>query len=198
MILALRRTEKSRDGKATIGDLFVDGVHECFVLEDTVREVSGRPVASWKVSGQTAIPAGTYRIVIDRSPLFSLRVSKKFKASLDIYTPHLLDVSGYSGIRIHPGVRAEDTEGCLCPGRTHTPGEALVGESRLAMTALLPKLERALGIERVSPPDPRMAEFLRHWAWGYKEIRKPEEVWITITNEFPDDAFFAPSTTSQE
>lgn len=199
MDLLIRR--KERAGDSTISDLYVDMVRECYVLEDVVREPdTGRPtdpsqlnawVASWKIPGQTAIPTGTYQVIIDRSPLFSQRATKNFfskyndhSVHIDIYTPHLLEVPGYAGIRIHPGVRALDTEGCLCPGRIHTVGEALVGESRLAMVPLLSKIEQALGMQRVDPPDSRMVEFLRHWAWGYKQVSTHDKVEITIESDF--------------
>ena len=41
---------------STIGELSVDGAFECFTLEDVVRPV--------KIKGMTAIPAGSYEIVV--------------------------------------------------------------------------------------------------------------------------------------
>jgi hypothetical protein len=46
----------------TLGDLSMDGDHVCFTLEDVVREV--------KIPGETAIPAGTYEVIITRSARF--------------------------------------------------------------------------------------------------------------------------------
>ena len=56
-----------RDPDVTIGSLSIDGDFECWVLEDTVREVPGQPVAAWKVHGKTAIPFGTYDVTISPS-----------------------------------------------------------------------------------------------------------------------------------
>jgi hypothetical protein len=115
---------------ATIGRLFVDDVFECFILEDAIREQPGKPVALWKVKGRTAIPAGTYAVVITESA--------RFRRPL----PLLVDVPGFSGIRIHSGNTHEDTEGCLIPGRAR--GVATVKESGVAFRALFAKLEAAI------------------------------------------------------
>ena len=73
MELLLKR-RPSQNG-ATIGALYIlvggDALHECYTLEDEVREVEGEPVEKWKVPGETAIPEGKYRVVIEKSPRFS-------------------------------------------------------------------------------------------------------------------------------
>ena len=53
-----------------------------------------------------------------------------------------IDVPGFSGIRIHPGNRPGDTDGCLLPGQTRQPSS--VGNSVLACGALQMKLSAAL------------------------------------------------------
>lgn len=119
----------------TIGRLyFPDGV-ECFTLEDPVREVVGQPVETWKIYGETAIPRGRYRVVRDWS--------NRFKRIL----PRLLAVPGFSGIRIHPGNTAEDTEGCILVGETR--GADHVYRSRIAMAAVDRALIEALKVEEV-------------------------------------------------
>lgn len=114
---------------ATMGSLYINGVWECWCLEDVLREVPGRPVAEWKVPGQTAIPAGRYRITVTHSPRFGRPM------------PLLHDVPGFSGVRIHAGNTATDTEGCILPGRSR--GRASVYESRMAYEALLAKIRIA-------------------------------------------------------
>jgi len=118
------------DDESTLGELFIDGAEECFVLEDAVREVPDKPVEEWKVAGKTAIPYGTYKLIINHS--------QRFNRDL----PLLLDVPGFSGVRIHPGNTAIDTEACLLVGRRR--GEDFVGESRAAFGLLYPKLVAAL------------------------------------------------------
>jgi len=52
--------------KTTIGDLFIDGQWRMFILEDTVRDPngSGNLDEEEKVYGETAIPYGTYEVLI--------------------------------------------------------------------------------------------------------------------------------------
>lgn len=108
----------------TIGSLFVDGKLECYTLEDITRP------AGVKVYGKTAIPTGTYNLVVTPS--------NRFKRDL----PLVEKVPGFEGIRIHPGNTAADTEGCILVGK----GKAAdaVTHSREAFDALFRKIREAL------------------------------------------------------
>lgn len=110
------------DPDVTIGELTIGGKHICWTCEDPEREVAGMPVEQWKIPGQTAIPRGSYRVVLTYSP--------RFQVSL----PLLEDVPGFAGIRIHPGNDAGDTDGCILPGLERRPNG--VGQSRLAYIEL--------------------------------------------------------------
>lgn len=114
----------------TAGEMFLDGVHECFVLEDVQREVAGQPVETWKIAGRTAIPRGRYQVVID----FSNRFQRQM--------PHILNVPGFTGVRIHSGNTAEQTEGCVLVGKMKQ--ENLILKSRDAFNEFFPKLQAAL------------------------------------------------------
>lgn len=128
--------------RATIGELTWDGEHLCWILEDVVREVPGQPVESWKVRGETAIPQGRYRVVIDRSERFSKEASKKAGKPTNIFLMRLLDVPGFEGIRIHAGNSHLDTEGCLLTGRKFS--ESVVLESRLALREVQNQVQLSL------------------------------------------------------
>lgn len=128
--MRLRLVREPSAGGATIGALYVNGVFECWSLEDVIREVPGQPVAEWKVATKTAIPAGVYRVIIT--------FSNRFKRLL----PLLVNVSGFSGIRIHPGNTAADTDGCVLVGQDRGP--ARVGVSRVAFEVLMEKLVPAV------------------------------------------------------
>lgn len=136
MRLHLKRQESQRG--ATPGDLFIDDSWACHTLEDEVREVSGQPVASWKVAGKTAIPRGEYPLVIDWSNRFQK------------YLPRLLDVEGFTGIRIHAGNTTAHTDGCILVGLARTNNiPDFLGDSRRAMALLIPRLATALDAGQV-------------------------------------------------
>lgn len=137
MLLVLNR--KVSEEYSTIGELLINGVHQCWICEDVIREPKERPtdegksqfeymnemvewVKTWKVMSKTAIPSGTYRIIIT--------YSQRFKKLL----PILVNVPGFTGIRIHPGNDAVDTDGCLLPGITEDNGK--VWNSRVAFEEL--------------------------------------------------------------
>lgn len=115
---------------ATIGELFLDGVFQCYTLEDPVREVQGEPVSAWKIQNKTAIPRGRYKIVLHNSPHFGCVL------------PMLVGVPGYDYVLIHWGNTAIDTDGCILVGQTKEAN--LIYKSRDAFKALFPKIQSAL------------------------------------------------------
>lgn len=112
MKLTLKRNFKGPD--YTIGKLYIDGHYFCDTLEDTVRP------AGQKIAGKTAIPAGDYKVIKSYSP--------RFKKIL----PEILDVPGFSGVRIHAGNTAKDTDGCLLLGLNKTKGAVLDSQTTMA------------------------------------------------------------------
>jgi hypothetical protein len=117
-------TRRFCNADCTIGELTIDGQFQCYTLEDQVR-ADDAP----KVFGQTAIPYGKYDLVITWSPHFQRDL------------PLVVDVPGFSGIRIHPGNTAADTEGCLLLGLGHSNGA--ITDSRLAFEAAFAKIQSA-------------------------------------------------------
>ena len=121
--MELKLIRKTFTPESTIGELYVDGKFECFILEDTVRE------HGVKVPGETAIPYGKYTVIITFSPKFNR------------YLPLLLNVPNFSGIRIHSGNTSKDTLGCLITGSAES--QDMVVRSRDAFNKLYPKLSYA-------------------------------------------------------
>ena len=68
----------------TVGKMYIDNIYECYTLEDVVRTGA-------KVNGQTAIPTGTYNVIINHS--------NRFNRDL----PLLENVPNFTGVRIHSG-----------------------------------------------------------------------------------------------
>ena len=109
----------------TIGELSVNNNYVCDTLEDKVR-VDGE-----KVYAKTAIPTGTYTLV--------LSYSNRFKKVM----PEILNVPNFSGIRIHCGNSSKDTEGCLLVGKWDGKTENWISDSKNSYNKLYPLLEEA-------------------------------------------------------
>lgn len=109
----------------TVGRLYVDGELFCNTLEDRVRDLNKEE----KVYGQTAIPAGRYKVVFNWSPKFGRNL------------PRLLDVPHFEGILIHPGNTAADSAGCILVGKNTQIGR--LTESRNTSDMLNEKIESA-------------------------------------------------------
>ena len=99
----------------TIGRLYIDGEYFCDTCEDKVRDTNKNGVfdEEKKVYGETAIPYGTYTII--------LSMSNRFKRVL----PLLLDVPDFDGIRIHSGNTSKDSLGCILVGENKQVGKVM-------------------------------------------------------------------------
>ena len=119
----------------TIGKIYIDGEYFCDTLEDKVRDLNKNGVFDGdekKVYGETAIPYGTYKVILSYSPKFN-RIF-----------PELLDVPCFTGIRIHRGNTEKDTAGCLLVGENKVRGKVL--NSTYWEKKLIEKLEGKNGI----------------------------------------------------
>lgn len=128
MVIEVKR--KTFTNLSTVGEMWVDGEFECYTLEDEMREIEGVPVTQWKVQDKTAIPVGTYDVIIDHSARFQRLM------------PHVLDVPGFTGIRIHSGNTDKDTDGCILLGQEKTSD--FIGHSKLAFDSFFLQLQDAL------------------------------------------------------
>ena len=123
--IALRQTY-------TIGKLYIDDVYFCDTIEDTVRDINKNGKfdnGEKKIHSKTAIPYGIYEIKWTYSPRF-----KK-------YTPQLMNVPSFEGIRIHAGNTSADTEGCLILGENKQVGKVL--NSRATINKFYPIIKEA-------------------------------------------------------
>lgn len=103
---------------STIGKMLIDGAFFCYTLEDTIRDT--------KIAGETAIPYGTYKVIVN--------MSNRFKRLM----PLLLDVKGFEGVRIHNGNTKEHTHGCILVGATKS--KDFIGDSKVTFNKLMTKL----------------------------------------------------------
>lgn len=103
---------------STIGKMLIDGAFFCYTLEDTIRDT--------KIAGETAIPYGTYKVIVN--------MSNRFKRLM----PLLLNVPNFSGVRIHNGNQKDHTHGCILVGATK--GKDFIGDSKVTFNKLMIKL----------------------------------------------------------
>lgn len=131
MKLKLQRI--ARKERYTIGKLYLNGKYFCDTLEDRDRglsqEMPEEQLRKMKVKAETAIPSGTYNVIITYSP--------KYKKPM----PLLLGVPAYEGVRIHSGNTHKDTEGCILVGENKEVGKVL--NSRYTFNKLFTKLQTA-------------------------------------------------------
>jgi hypothetical protein len=116
----------------TIGKLYIDGVYFCDTLEDRVRDLNKNGIfdnGEKKVKGETAIPYGLYEVVWAYSPRFKR------------YTPRLLNVNSFSGVLIHAGNTAKDSEGCILLGQNKVVGKVI--NSKMYVDKLYPIIRDA-------------------------------------------------------
>lgn len=115
----------------TVDDEYLAGREQtyfCDTLEPTWRDYKH---GARKIKGRSAIPEGRYAVVISFSP----RMKK--------WLPILLGVPMFSGIRIHAGNTADDTEGCILVGENRKAG--MVVNSNTWLKRLKDKIVEAKG-----------------------------------------------------
>lgn len=120
----------------TIGRLYINGERFCDTLEDKdrglIKEMPLKLLNHLKVKHETAIPTGTYRVIVNRSP--------KFKRDL----PRLLNVPAFDGILIHRGNTAVDTSGCILVGENKVKGKVLNSTPyEIKLTTLIQEADEA-------------------------------------------------------
>lgn len=107
----------------TFGKLFINGLYVCETLElpwlNNQRRIS-------------CIPKGVYKVVPRSSP--------KYKEHL-----YVTNVPGRDLILIHPGNKAQDTNGCILPGMIR--GKDQVLNSLVAMKEILKQTQGKTNIE---------------------------------------------------
>lgn len=126
----------------TIGSLTIDGDDLLlYTLEDVDRKLSQTDdllsITKIKVFGKTAIPYGRYEVL--------MTYSDRFKQTM----PLLVGVPGFTGVRIHSGNVAEDTEGCLLVGYSKDVLNNRIINSRAAIAELYMLISERIKTEKV-------------------------------------------------
>jgi hypothetical protein len=136
MIIDLIRTQFGSD--ATNGMIFIDGVFECFSLEDEYREQ--------KIRGETCIPEGSYEVVLRKEGGFHQRYSSRYSFHKGMLW--VKSVPNFEWILFHLGNTDENTAGCILVGDTQqdldVSKDGFIGSSGNAYKKFYPKVAEVL------------------------------------------------------
>ena len=125
---------------STIGLLTIDGVFQCFTLEDAMRDE--------KIDGVTAIPLGTYAVIY-RDQGTMVRGYKQ-RYGPDHKMLWLQDIREFDFVYFHVGNKPEDTKGCILLGNTCiASAKDYIGSSRAAYEDFYPQVYKALDAEEL-------------------------------------------------
>jgi len=131
------RTQFGKD--ATNGMLFIDGIFECYTLEDQYQAV--------KVMHETCIPEGTYDIKFRKTGGFHAKYTERYK-NAHYGMLHIQDVPNFTYILIHTGNSDEHTSGCLIVGETQQDldisKDGFIGSSTVAYKKMYAKVASQL------------------------------------------------------
>ena len=132
------------NSKYCISHVYVNGEYICDGIEDTDRmlddSMSVQEIQSKKVYAKTAIPTGTYQLLLN---IVSPKYSKKdyYKKFCNGKLPRLVNVKGFDGILWHRGNTEEDSAGCLILGYNKVKGKVI--NSQEAFEKLYKRLSEA-------------------------------------------------------
>ena len=125
--------------ESTIGVLQIDGMHECWTLEDERRRV--------KKPGETCIPTGRFPLILRPYGGLHKKYATRFPG-LHQGMLWLQNVPDFEYIYVHIGNDESDTDGCPLVGKYPMmlpDGEFKVADSTEAYKTLYKKVLKALG-----------------------------------------------------
>lgn len=134
MIIEQKRVKFNK--LSTLSEVRIDGEYICLFLEDRDRDLNAdgdhNDTDESKIYGQTAIPYGTYEVVLERKGSIyntynreSFWAGRGFKDFYKIFKGSLLlvGINGFSRVHIHIGNYIGDTLGCPLTGTTAKSSE---------------------------------------------------------------------------
>lgn len=146
----LKLHRKYLKDRYTIGNLYLSengkDVWLCNTIEDVVRDKNKdgdlNDLGEGKIMNQTAIPYGTYNVLLTISPRFK---NTSWAKPYNGLVPLIENVKHFTGVRIHVGTDENSTSGCVIVGRNTIKGK--LTQSRecydlLMMNYLMPAHKR--------------------------------------------------------
>ena len=119
--------------ESTLSQLYINGIFQCYLLEDKIREV--------KIPSQTAIPTGVFTLKLNTHGAKNMQYKRAF-AELHEGMIEIVGLPNFSFVYIHVGNTIKDTSGCpLCGfGFQFNDGNYQVTQSVAAYKMIYPKL----------------------------------------------------------
>ena len=126
----------------TIGHLYIDDKYFCDTIEDRDRGLTQKmsidQIKSIKVKNETAIPTGTYNVLLNvKSPKFGSR--QFYIDTCKGCVPRIDNVPGFEGVLIHCGKTDKDSSGCILVGENKVVGKVI--NSQKTFTKLIQHLK---------------------------------------------------------
>jgi hypothetical protein len=135
--MELKLVRKIFNAKSVEGNLYVDGKWFCNTIEDQVRAEPGEWKPELKVYAETAIPYGTYPVLVTWS--------NRFKRLL----PGIFNVPNFEGIRIHNGTTEKSSAGCIIVSYKDDDKNHKLINDKAAMNDLTKLIEKAQKHQKV-------------------------------------------------
>ena len=131
--MSLRIVRVAEGKNSTLSHLYLGNRFLCYLLEDRVREV--------KIAGQTAIPVGSYKLVLNTTGKMNTRYSRAFP-KMHKGMVEIVGLPNFDFVYIHIGNYHTETAGCPLVGTfwQRTEEDYVVKRSRECYLWLYPKL----------------------------------------------------------
>ena len=119
--------------ESTLSHLYIDGIFQCFLLEDKVRQV--------KIKSKTAIPEGKFHLKLNTWGGMNKTYAQKLP-SIHLGMIEIDELPTFDSVYIHIGNTINETAGCPLVGLSYIKkdGDYQVLQSRDAYTQVYPRL----------------------------------------------------------
>ena len=119
--------------ESTLSHLYIDGIFQCFLLEDKIRQV--------KIKSRTAIPEGNFRLRLNTWGNMNRLYVQKY-GPMHVGMIEIDDLPTFDAVYIHIGNTIQHTAGCPLVGLSYIQkdGDYQVMQSRDAYRQVYPKL----------------------------------------------------------
>ena len=143
MLIELNRYSTQQE--STLGLMYIDGIFECYTLEDTQRHD--------KIRGETRIDSGIYSLALRAEGGKHSDYLKRYGPDFHKGMLWLQDVPEFTFVYIHPGNKRSHTLGCVLTGdsvNNNQLADGFLGASRAAYERIYPSISAAIQDDQVN------------------------------------------------